>query len=136
MSSLHLPALLAHDWSVGYPMTARSVGLARRQVRRRLTMWAWAGDAEDAVLVTSELVGNAVRYGRVPGHELWLRLRELEDRVLVVDVSDPVRVLPEVRDDPEGESGRGLLVVTGLATKVEWFLREGVGKTVRAWLAP
>lgn len=103
------PTLLTHDWSMGYPMTLRSVRLARLQARRRLTMWQWAGDIDDAVLVVSELVANAVRHGRVVGHELWLRLAELEDRGLVVEVSDPVRAFPEItaEPEPEGESGRG-----------------------------
>ncbi|MEZ3181442.1 ATP-binding protein [Streptomyces pimonensis] len=128
---------LVHDWSMGYPMTPpRTVRLARLHVRRRLTMWSWAGEVDDAVLVTSELVANAVRHGRLPGHELWVRLRELETGVLVVDVSDPVRVFPEVKEEPEGEGGRGLLVVARLATRLEWFPRAEVGKTVRALLVP
>ncbi|MGP2437370.1 ATP-binding protein [Streptomyces sp. JW3] len=126
---------LLHDWSMGYPMVPRSVRLARVQVRRRLTMWEWGGDVDDAVLVASELVANAVRHGRLPGHELWLGMRESADRVLTVEVSDPVPAFPEPRVDPEGEGGRGLLVVAGLATELEWFSRGDVGKTVRARLA-
>ncbi|WP_406329997.1 ATP-binding protein [Streptomyces sp. NBC_00203] len=131
------PTLLTHDWSMGYPMTLRSVRLARLQARRRLTMWQWAGDIDDAVLVVSELVANAVRHGRVVGHELWLRLAELEDRGLVVEVSDPVRAFPEItaEPEPEGESGRGLLVVRQLTRELGWFHRADVGKTVRARLA-
>ncbi|MER5217464.1 ATP-binding protein [Streptomyces sp. NPDC002838] len=115
-------------------MTPRSVRLARLHIRRRLTMWLWPGDIDDALLVTSELVANAVRHGRLPGHELWLRVTELKDRALNIDVSDPVRVFPEVRTEPEGESGRGLLVVTQLGAELDWFLRADVGKTVRACL--
>jgi anti-sigma regulatory factor (Ser/Thr protein kinase) len=127
---------LLHDWTMGYPMTPRSVRLARLHVGRRLTMWEWGGDVDDVVLVASELVGNAVRHGRLPGHELWLGLRESADRVLTVEVSDPVRVFPERRVDPEGEGGRGLLVVAELATELEWFPRGDVGKTVRARFTP
>jgi anti-sigma regulatory factor (Ser/Thr protein kinase) len=134
------PALLTHDWSMGYPMTLRSVRLARLHIRRRLTMWEWTGDIDDAVLVASELVANAVRHGRLPGHELWLRVAELEDRALIIDVSDPVRAFPEVRNHPEGEGagegGRGLLVVAQLASEFDWFLRADAGKTVRARLRP
>ncbi|MGW0879302.1 ATP-binding protein [Streptomyces sp. NPDC002671] len=113
----------------------RSVGLARLHVRRRLTMWGWAGDIEDAVLVAAELVANAVVHGKLPGHELWLGMTVLEDGGLVVDVSDPVRVFPTVGRAKEGEGGRGLLVVAQLAAELEWFLRPEVGKTVRARLA-
>ncbi|MGW0826387.1 ATP-binding protein [Streptomyces sp. NPDC002845] len=128
------PALLTHDWSMGYPMTLRSVRLARLHVRRRLTMWMWTGDIDDAVLVTSELVANAVRHAKVTGHELWLRLAELEDGGLLIDVSDPLRVFPEVAAEPGAEDGRGLLVVSGIAAELDWFLRADVGKTVRARL--
>ncbi|WP_416980824.1 ATP-binding protein [Streptomyces sp. T028] len=134
MSNPTPPTLLTHDWSMGYPMTLRSVRLARLHTRRRLTMWNWPGDIDDAVLVTSELVANAARHGRLPGHELWLRITELECGGLNVDVSDPVRALPELRGEPEGEGGRGLLVVSRIAAELDWFLRADVGKTVRARL--
>ncbi|MCN9240277.1 ATP-binding protein [Streptomyces sp. RY43-2] len=130
-----LPTLLTHEWSMSYPMTTRSVPVARTQVRRRLTLWNWAGDVEDAVLVASELVANAAVHGRVPGHELWLRLAELEGGDLIVDVSDPVRAFLEPgREEPGSEGGRGLLVVARLAEEWDWFLRAEVGKTVRARL--
>ncbi|MGX5182622.1 ATP-binding protein [Streptomyces avermitilis] len=116
-------------------MTLRSVRLARLHVRRRLTMWQWAGDIDDAVLVASELVVNAVRHARVVGRELWLRLAELEHGGLVVDVSDPLRVFPEADVEPDGEGGRGLLVVRHLTAELDWFLRADVGKTVRARFA-
>ncbi|MGW1160614.1 ATP-binding protein [Streptomyces sp. NPDC002519] len=95
----------------------------------------WTGDIEDAVLVASELVANAVLHGRVPGHELWLRLAESEAGGLLVDVSDPVRAFPEPgREHAGGERGRGLLVVAHLTEELDWFLRAEVGKTVRARL--
>lgn len=124
-----------HNWSMSYPMTLRSVRLARLHVRRRLTMWNWPGDIDDAVLVTSELVANAVRHAKVVGHELWLRVAELEDGGLLVDVSDPLRVFPEVASEPNGEGGRGLLVVRQLTEELDWFLRTEVGKMVRARLS-
>jgi anti-sigma regulatory factor (Ser/Thr protein kinase) len=98
-------------------------------------MWQWSGDIDDAVLVASELVANAVRHARVIGHELWLRIAELEDGGLVVEVADPVRVFPRAVDGADGEGGRGLLVVGQLAEELSWFLRAEVGKTVRARLA-
>lgn len=128
-------SLLTHDWTMGYPMTVRSVRLARLHVRRRLTMWNWPGDIEDAVLVTSELVANAVVHGRIPGHELRLRIVELDDGTLSIEVSDPVLAFPEVRPRTLSERGRGLSVVRQLADSLDWFLRESVGKTVRARLS-
>ncbi|WP_427922464.1 ATP-binding protein [Streptomyces sp. cg40] len=118
-------------------MTPRSVRLARLHTRRRLTLWNWPGDIEDAVLVTSELVANAVRHGRLPGHEVWLRVAVDEDEksALTIDVSDPVLEFPVVNQTPSGESGRGLLVVSGVSASLDWFLRGDIGKTVRARLA-
>ncbi|MCD9872318.1 ATP-binding protein [Streptomyces guryensis] len=121
---------------MGYPMTLRGVRLARLHTRRRLTMWNWTGDIEDAVLVTSELLANAVLHGRLPGYELWLRIAELEDSGLSIEVSDPVLVFPRTAEErPDGEGGRGLLVVARLVVEIDWYLRPDVGKTVRARLA-
>jgi len=125
------------DWSMSYPMTPRSVRLARLHTRRRLILWNWPGDIDDAVLVTSELVANAVRHGRLPGHEVWLRVAVDEEgkSALTIDVSDPVLEFPVVNLTPSGESGRGLLVVRGVSESLDWFPRGDVGKTVRARLA-
>ncbi|MFB8777783.1 ATP-binding protein [Streptomyces broussonetiae] len=126
-----------HNWSMGYPMTPRSIRLARLHTRRRLTLWQWPGDIDDAVLVTSELVANAVRHGRLPGHELELALRTgAGTGDLTVDVSDPLRVFPTLDKDPddEAEGGRGLLVVSLIAAELDWFPRRDEGKTVRALL--
>jgi hypothetical protein len=106
MPNAQSPALLAHDWRMGYPMIHPSVRLARLHARRRLTMWQWAGDIDSAVLVVSELVTNAVVHGRLPGHELWLRLAELENGGLIVEVSDPVRAFPELKERADDQGGR------------------------------
>lgn len=70
---------------------------------------------------------------------MWLTIVELEDGGLIVAVSDPVRVLPEILE-AEGcadgrEGGRGLRVDARIAAELDWFLRSDVGKTVRARLA-
>jgi anti-sigma regulatory factor (Ser/Thr protein kinase) len=128
--------LLTPDWSISYPMTPRSVRLARTHTHRRLTLWNWPGDIEDAVLVTSELVANAVRHGKVPGHEVWLRVAVDEENAgLTIDVSDPTPAFPVVRKAPGAENGRGLLVVAALSASLDWFLRGDIGKTVRVQLA-
>ncbi|MEU6380310.1 ATP-binding protein [Streptomyces sp. NPDC046909] len=133
------PTLLTPDWSTSYPMTLRSPRLARLHTRRRLTMWNWTGDIEDAVLITSELVTNAAVHGKAAGHELWLRLAVLEEGgVLSIEVSDPVCAFPAMGTESGGgrEGGRGLLVVRELGAELDWFLRAVLGKTVRARLAP
>jgi anti-sigma regulatory factor (Ser/Thr protein kinase) len=91
----------------------------------------------DLSLLTSELVTNAIRHGargadddvvelvvwRADGH-YWLA------------VSDPGSGAPEpARPGPEGENGRGLLLVEGLAAAWAVVPRRGPGKSVVAGLA-
>jgi len=103
-------------------------------------MWRWPGDAEDAVVMVSELVTNAISHGRVVGYHLRLRLAALEDGTLLIDVSDPFAEFPNFGAVPgprlEQECGRGLLVIRCLGGRVSWFLRQDAGKTVRARVAP
>lgn len=134
---------MAREWSMGYVMGYRSVPLVRVHVRRQLALWRWAGDAQDAAVVVSELVTNAIQYGRRVGRRVWVRLAVREDGSLVIDVSDPQATLPpRVLDPlpsppgPEEERGRGLFLARGLGAELSWFPREFVGKTVRATLEP
>jgi len=118
------------------PRPPRRGRRAPRPTPRRLTLWNWPGDIEDAVLVTSELVANAVRHGKVPGHEVWLRVAVGEENAaLTIDVSDPTPAFPVVTQAPGAENGRGLLVVAALSASLDWFLRGDIGKTVRVQLA-
>lgn len=129
------------EWSMGYVMAHRSVPLVRVHVRRQLALWGWGGDAYDAAVVVSELVTNAIQYGRRIGRRVWVRLAVREDGALVIDVSDPQaelppRVLDPSPPGPEDERGRGLFLARGLGAELSWFPREFVGKTVRATLEP
>ncbi|WP_433547082.1 ATP-binding protein [Streptomyces sp. CA-294286] len=136
---------VARSWSTECALTPRAVALARTRARTHLTALRWTGDVDDAVLVVSELVTNAVRHARVPGRVGWLRLAVLEGGDLLVDVSDPVAGFRrggggmDVPAGPEGEGGRGLHLVRRLG-ELTWFLRGGAaqeeGKTVRVRLAP
>ncbi|MFM9442068.1 ATP-binding protein [Streptomyces acidiscabies] len=123
------------SWNMSYPMTLRSVPLARRQTLRRLTLWDWPGDKDDAILIVSELVANAIRHARRPGHELWLHLALLEspEDTLLIEVSDPTPDYPTLRT-PTPEAGRGLHVVTALTTHLAWHPHEELGKTITAHL--
>ncbi|HUR75299.1 MAG TPA: ATP-binding protein [Sporichthya sp.] len=64
---------------------------------------------EEAQLLVSELVTNAVRYGAPP---IELQVRCAGDNCLRVRVRDSEPGTPEPRTpDPDAESGRGLLLV-------------------------
>ncbi|MFF0725708.1 ATP-binding protein [Streptomyces sp. NPDC004134] len=132
---------MSREWSMGYVMGYRSVPLVRVHVRRQLALWRWGGDAQDAALVVSELVTNAIQYGRQVGRRVWVRLAVREDGSLVIDVSDPQTTQPPRVPDasppgPEDERGRGLFLARGLGAELSWFPREFAGKTVRATLEP
>jgi hypothetical protein len=81
-------------------------------------------------LIVSELVTNAIRYGRPP-----IRLRLIHDRALVCEVSDTSSTTPHLRRARTyDEGGRDLLLVTQFAER--WGTRHARhGKTVWAELS-
>jgi len=82
---------------------------------------------EEAQLLVSELVTNAVRYGAPP---IELQVRCAGDDHLQVRVRDSERKAPRPRSPgPEAEGGRGLLLVDLVSDA--WGHEEGVdGKAV------
>jgi anti-sigma regulatory factor (Ser/Thr protein kinase) len=123
-----------------FAATPRGARLARRLAVRWMADWGHpqASDVSCAVaLVVGELAANAVRHGRVLGRECGLRLT-LDTaaglvRVEVTDAAAAKRLptaVPSV--PPEGESGRGLLLVDVLAARWGVTARRPVGKTVWA----
>ncbi|WP_327593177.1 SpoIIE family protein phosphatase [Streptomyces chartreusis] len=106
------------------------VARARSDVSRKLTDWGLEELAFVAELVVSELVTNAIRYGRPP-----IRLRLIHDRSLLCEVSDAGSTTPHLRRARVfDEGGRGLLLVAQLAG--QWGTRHARrGKTVWAELS-
>ncbi|WP_345038487.1 ATP-binding protein [Streptomyces sannanensis] len=129
------PALTAQ-----FASSARGARLARHLAVRRMEEWGHppASDASCTVaLVVGELAANAVQHGRVPGHDFRLRLGLDEVSGLVrIEVADAATAKrPPVRPPssyPDGESGRGLLLVDVLAVRWGSTPRHPVGKTVWA----
>ncbi|WP_328906189.1 SpoIIE family protein phosphatase [Streptomyces sp. NBC_00234] len=97
----------------------RSVATARAFVRDTLQGWGYTDVVDDAVVLTSELVTNAVVHAGTAADVLCLRT---EDGVRV-EVSDhyPEREVPlqgsGIDAGPERESGRGLLLCAALASR-------------------
>jgi GAF domain-containing protein/anti-sigma regulatory factor (Ser/Thr protein kinase) len=106
-----------------------AVARARAHVTRQLDDWGLAELEFTAELVVSELVTNAIRYGRPP-----IRLRLIHDRTLLCEVSDSGGTTPHLRRARVlDEGGRGLLLVAQLAE--HWGTRRvRRGKTVWAEL--
>ncbi len=90
----------------------RAAGAARRFVRDRLTAWRCDSRVDDAVLVASELVGNAVPHARTA---IQLRLLCVDSRVRV-EVNDADPRVPILSSRPaDATRGRGLALVDALA---------------------
>jgi pimeloyl-ACP methyl ester carboxylesterase/anti-sigma regulatory factor (Ser/Thr protein kinase) len=106
-----------------------SVGTARRLVDTTLTEWGVGDLAEDAALVASELVTNALRHG-LPPVSLAVSLEAATLRVAVHDGRPEALPLPrDLRDDET--NGRGLVIVGRLAQRWGWD-RDESGKSVWA----
>jgi serine/threonine-protein kinase RsbW len=123
-------------------VTVRHAPASAGEVRRRLGAdLAQAGVAPavvgDAALVLSELIGNAVRYGRpLPGGVLEVSW-SLEEDTLRLRVSDGGGTSVPVRHEagPEDVRGRGLAIVAALAR--DWGVeqsRNGAGPMSTVWV--
>lgn len=119
------------------PPDAASAARARRLAgaflrgRRRHSALAGAR-TDDAVLIVSELVANAVEHGR---SRCRLRLM-VQGRRVTVEVGDQNSALPHrPAADADAERGRGLALVYGLAQRVDMTAAATGGKTVRAVLS-
>jgi anti-sigma regulatory factor (Ser/Thr protein kinase) len=105
---------------------------ARGQVRAAICTWDVPVDADVAVLLTSELVTNAIRHE--DGTTIVLAVSCSRDQ-LRVDVHDTSRGLPAPVDAPaDAEAGRGLMLVASLSAEWGWY-RTATGKAVYFALA-
>jgi anti-sigma regulatory factor (Ser/Thr protein kinase) len=102
----------------------------------RAAVQGWAADiglgliGDDVLLIVSELVTNAVRYGKPP---VCVSVRA-DEQTVTVGVSDAASERPAMRTaDDDAESGRGLLLMSLLSA--EFGVRPaGCGKVVWARL--
>jgi anti-sigma regulatory factor (Ser/Thr protein kinase) len=86
---------------------------ARGHVRETIRSWEVPIDPDAAILLTSELVTNAVRHAGGPAVTLVITCSRGQLRV---DVHDASPCMPAVADAPaDAESGRGLLLVAALS---------------------
>ncbi|GAA1900854.1 SpoIIE family protein phosphatase [Streptomyces sodiiphilus] len=103
------------------------VSEARKLVTGQLSSWGLDETGFVAELVASELVTNAIRHARAP-----IRLRLINDRRLICEVSDSSSTAPHLRRARTyDEGGRGLLLVAQLSRA--WGTRHTAdGKTIWA----
>lgn len=121
------------------PRRTECVGTSRRALRESLAGWGATHLIDDAQVVLSELVTNAIRHADVPAGTQVLVCLDLDATRLRIEVSDgddcslPVKW---ERWTGSSEVGRGLRVVDEL-TSSRWGVevrRTGIGKTVWAEL--
>ncbi|MFG2077820.1 ATP-binding protein [Nonomuraea maritima] len=116
------------------PFQADSVKTARDVTRTTLRDWGLADLSDDAALVVSELVTNAVRYAMyASGHrEIQLLLMRVAPHVLLA-VADPSDEVPR-RKEPDfiSENGRGLYIVETYSQCWGWDPLATGGKAVWA----
>jgi anti-sigma regulatory factor (Ser/Thr protein kinase) len=115
-----------------------SVKLARDFTRVTLRSWGLSALSDDAELVVSELVTNALRHAvRGPDSDkpaITLRLLA-QAPYLMCMVSDPSREIPLRRESgPEDPTGRGLQVIESCSSRWGWHLLDEGGKVVWALL--
>jgi anti-sigma regulatory factor (Ser/Thr protein kinase) len=122
---------MAHDFA--FACDPRSAGEARRWIRAGMSAGlprhpAVADLIEDAVIVVSELVTNAVLGGCTEGILRW----SVDDsRLLHVAVTDDSPGWPQlIRAGSSEEHGRGLWIVTQLSVR---FGVEPDGRGKRVW---
>ncbi|MET9451184.1 SpoIIE family protein phosphatase [Streptomyces cinerochromogenes] len=106
--------------AASFEPVGRSVATARSFVRDTLQGWGFADIVDDAVVLTSELVTNAVVHAGTHADVLCLRT---EDGVRI-EVSDryperevPLQNSPATMGSPDREGGRGLQLCAALATR-------------------
>jgi anti-sigma regulatory factor (Ser/Thr protein kinase) len=116
------------------PLTAEPAAAAeaRHQVHEAICAWDVPVDVSVAVLLTSELVTNAIRHQA--GDTVLLVINCCGDE-LCVYVHDISRAVPVPVEAPaEAETGRGLMLVAELST--HWgYYRTPAGKAVYFTLA-
>ncbi|WP_175410909.1 ATP-binding protein [Streptomyces sp. TRM64462] len=112
-----------------------SVGRARRALRTALAGWNAEAVEDEAVLVLSELLTNAVQHAQAPGRPLATRFTRLPDGGVRIEVHDASEAHPKptTPQPPDAEAGRGLHLVTALAASWGVTRQEG-GKTTWAEL--
>ena len=125
--------------------TPTAVRYSRQFVRLALKRWGLAALAEDAELVVSELVTNAVQASGVTDPEAaWGdlgRLATIQVRVLMYQAGIVIEVWDRDPGAPAGhdaasdeEGGRGLMIVTALCKEWDYLCAARGGKVVWAEL--
>ena len=119
------------------PSIPESVRIARFHVRAALGFHGLGEYADNAVMITSELVSNAVQHvANDPAKTIGVTVaRVWHPAAVAVIVSDSSADAPIIHETPgNSEHGRGLHVVAALSVNWGWHLQPG-GKAIYAVIA-
>lgn len=114
-----------------------SVSIARSRVRTALGFQDLGKYADDAEIITSELVSNAVQHVRHDGTKTVgvILARTWNPEAVTIIVSDSSPQGPIMCDvSADSERGRGLRIVAALSVRWGWQPEDG-GKAIFAVLA-
>ncbi len=117
--------------SLNIPGRPDQVGLARAFVARTLGTNQVGADADEATLLTSEIVTNAIQHSKsgVDGGTVTIVVIGVSRGVLVEIIDDGSAGPPVVKGDLYAAEGHGLFLVQHLAA--QWgYLRDQAGTTV------
>ncbi|MFC7939409.1 ATP-binding protein [Streptomyces sp. NPDC057387] len=137
------PALGGGPASAVLRVACSREGFARARVFTRETLRGWSLEhrGDDAVIVVTELVSNAVTHAvpssaaGVPEVRLGLALGPARFTLTVADPGDDAPVFNPSEGSALREHGRGLCIVDALAEEWGWAPRPPAGKTVWATLS-
>jgi anti-sigma regulatory factor (Ser/Thr protein kinase) len=109
---------------------AYRVGVMRRIAAARLRYCGLDSMTDDVMLIVSELLTNALQHSGTTEITLTLEIRDRYLRV-TVDDGEPGYAEPKVDDNPDAESGRGLILVQHLVEEHggEWGASKGGAET-------
>ncbi|MCX4724283.1 ATP-binding protein [Streptomyces sp. NPDC090052] len=121
------------------PAGGQAVGEGRRFSGSLLRDWALSPLVDNAALIVSELLSNALRYGlgalparSAPGPAVWLGMLRRRGTVLFA-VCDSSTAVPRVKEpDFMAQSGRGLHIIDCLSETWGWTTPDNDGKAVWA----
>ncbi|MEU0677783.1 ATP-binding protein [Streptomyces sp. NPDC006172] len=110
--------------------TPRGARLARLLATEQLRSWELP--THPAEHIVAELAANAVTHGRVPGRDFRLSLYVISE-ILRIEVTDTRgdRMPQAQQPEPDGEAGRGLILVDALADR--WGFGPGRAPRKTVW---
>ncbi|MFJ9523119.1 ATP-binding protein [Kitasatospora sp. NPDC101801] len=127
------PVAPLRKWETFVRSDLTSVRAVRHLAADVLAGWGWDGaPLENAVIVCSELLANAIFHGTRPGDEIAVRVEELDGgcRIEVVDTRPDLVPTARIAGATE-ERGRGLLLVRACSADLDVVPERG-RKTVSA----